>query len=226
MFVVTFRDAAWLKTDMAKERHHHGALRDALIHESERLISLRGLEGFTIADACRAAGVSTAAPYKHFENREELIAEVSGLGFRRLTDRMVAARDAHPPGSIEGLIALGRAYLGFVSSDPEMFHLMWGTTRQSFKNDTVEDQGCACFGALIDAIEPLKLRLDLEEIETMEIALSLWSGMHGMAALILGQRLKVVGDLDLDVAVESLTRAYLDGLQARAERLRAEAADG
>ncbi len=203
---------------MAKERHHHGSLRDALIRESQRLVSAHGVEGFTIADACRAAGVSTAAPYKHFENREELIAEVSALGFRRLTERMIEAREAHPEGSTEGLIALGRAYLGFVSSDPEMFHLMWGTTRQSFKNETVEEAGFSCFGTLLETIEPLKARLGLEAIDTMEMALALWSGIHGIAALIVGQRMKVIEGMDLEIMVERSTRAYLDGLKMRAAR--------
>lgn len=201
---------------MAKERHHHGALRETLIEEAQRLISAHGVEGFTMADACRAAGVTTAAPYKHFGNREELIAEVSALGFRRLTDRMETARAEHPPGSIEGTIAVGHAYLSFVSSDPEMFHLMWGTTRESFKNGSVESAGGACFDALISTIEPLKKELGLDVIDTIEMALALWSAMHGLASLILGQRLKMIEGLDVDVLVERCTRTYLSGLERRA----------
>ncbi|MCI4663719.1 MAG: TetR/AcrR family transcriptional regulator [Neomegalonema sp.] len=203
---------------MTKEKHHHGSLREALIRETRRLVSLHGVEGFTIADACRAAGVSTAAPYKHFGSREELIAEVSALGFEELTERMNAACAQHPANSIEALIAMGQAYLGFVSADPEMFHLMWGATRQKFKNDTVEETGRACFQRLVDAIEPVRTALNLETVDTLEIALALWSGIHGLAGLQLGEKLKVVEGLDLNLYVDRTTRAYFSGLQQRTRR--------
>ena len=200
---------------MTKERHPRGSLRDRLIEESRRLISLHGAESFRIADACRAAGVTTAAPYKHFENREELIGEISAMGFRELTERMRAAHGAHEAGSIEGLIAMGRAYIGYANDDPEMFHLMWGSSRQSVKHDAMECDGKACFQFLLDAIAAMTARLGWSDVDLREIALPLWSGIHGLAWLKLSDRLDVIEGVAIDKIVDLSTRAFIDGLRQR-----------
>lgn len=207
-------DAAQPPTgDPRGDSYHHGDLRHALIEAAHQLIHEQGADAFRVIDASRAVGVSSAAPYRHFSNRKELIGEVSALGFRALTKELRAARDAHPEGSIEALVALGQAYVNFVSADPEMFHLMWGTTRERFDSDAARIDGCACFDVLLEAVGALLRRQGLGHLPVRAIALPHWSGVHGLASLKLGQRLKVVDGVDIAATVEFATRTFVAGVE-------------
>lgn len=68
-----------------KQRFHHGNLREALVAAARDLLIEHGPDGFTLADACRRAGVTTAAPYKHFRSKQEVLQEIVSRGFDELT---------------------------------------------------------------------------------------------------------------------------------------------
>lgn len=104
--------------------YHHGNLREALVAAALALIEERGPQGFTFAEAARAAGVSPAAPYRHFRSREELVAEVARRGFLLFAERLEAAQARH--GSpIPAFEAVGRAYLDFARSHPGHYIAMF-----------------------------------------------------------------------------------------------------
>ena len=73
-----------------KARYHHGELREALIRATRQLVEQRGAENFTRADACRVAGVTTVAPYRHFRGKQEILEEIAALGFKELSNRSMA----------------------------------------------------------------------------------------------------------------------------------------
>ena len=73
-----------------KARYHHGELREALIGATRELVEERGAENFTLADACRVAGVTTAAPYRHFRGKQEILEEIASRGFDELSNRSMA----------------------------------------------------------------------------------------------------------------------------------------
>src|SRR6266850_1938507 len=73
-----------------KARYHHGELREALIRATRQLVEQRGAENFTLADACRVAGVTTAAPYRHFRGKQEILEEIASRGFEELKSRSMA----------------------------------------------------------------------------------------------------------------------------------------
>src|SRR6516165_126018 len=77
-----------------KVRYHHGELREALIDATRRLVEQRGAENFTLADACRVAGVTTAAPYRHFRGKQEILEEIAARGFEELSKRAMAVAAA------------------------------------------------------------------------------------------------------------------------------------
>src|ERR1700690_1799059 len=79
--------------------YHHGNLREALIQAAQDLIGAKGPAGFTIAEAARLAGVSPAAPYRHFRDAESLLAEVATRGFDAFRDRLAATLAASPAGA-------------------------------------------------------------------------------------------------------------------------------
>ncbi|HEU0223646.1 MAG TPA: TetR/AcrR family transcriptional regulator [Paracoccaceae bacterium] len=108
-----------------KRGYHHGNLREALVAAALRLIEERGPQGFTFAEAARAAGVSPAAPYRHFRSREDLVAEVARRGFLLFAERLEAARARHDASALRAFEAVGRAYLEFARTHPGHYIAMF-----------------------------------------------------------------------------------------------------
>src|SRR6266850_7233569 len=97
--------------------YHHGNLREALIRAALELIAQKGPAGFTFADAARWAGVSSAAPYRHFRDRDALMADVARRGFERFEAELARAWNDGRPDPLTAFQNVGRAYLGFARSD-------------------------------------------------------------------------------------------------------------
>jgi AcrR family transcriptional regulator len=98
-----------------RARYHHGELRAALISGAFELLRESGLTGFSVAELARRLGVSTAAPYRHFADRAELLAAVAATAARELTVAMRAAADASGPDPIDRFAATAGAYVTFVA---------------------------------------------------------------------------------------------------------------
>ena len=96
-----------------KGTYHHGELREALIKAARQLVVEQGAENFSLADACRLAGVSTAAPYRHFRDKQEILEEIVARGFDDMAERSGRALMAHGPGTLAGIVAMGQAYVAF-----------------------------------------------------------------------------------------------------------------
>lgn len=103
---------------MAKRGYHHGNLRQALIDAALTLIEEKGPTGFTLSEAAKKAGVTPAAVYRHFEGREDLIAEAARQGFEMFADLMQYAYDQGQPSALAAFEATGRAYLAFARKHP------------------------------------------------------------------------------------------------------------
>ncbi|MEL6977207.1 MAG: TetR/AcrR family transcriptional regulator [Pseudomonadota bacterium] len=205
-------------SDDSAKPYHHGSLREALIRAAHRQICECGIEKLSIARLCKALGVSSAAPYRHFDDRDELIGEVSARGFRELEMATREAVEAHPAGSVEGLIALGQAYVRFVASHPEMFHVMWGMTREKVHSETAFCAGRDAFQVLLDCVRGIQVEKGLTHLDTRMLALPLWSSVHGLATLHVGERLRVADGVDIEESVALATRTFFDGLEYAAIR--------
>ena len=109
---------------MTRRGYHHGNLRAALIEATIDLIEEKGPTGFTLAEAAKKAGVSAAAPYRHFKGREELIAEVARQGFEIFADLLAFAKSKEQT-PIAALESVGRAYLAFARKNPGYYISMF-----------------------------------------------------------------------------------------------------
>ena len=107
-----------------RRSYHHGNLREALISAALDLITLKGPAGFTFAEAARAAGVSPAAPYRHFRDRDALMADVARRGFDAFTEALTRAWDNGKPTPRSAFERVGRAYLEFAAKEPALFSAM------------------------------------------------------------------------------------------------------
>ncbi len=110
---------------MAKQGYHHGNLREALVMGCLRLIEVRGPTGFTLSEAAREAGVTPAAVYRHFEGREDLIAEAALQGYEIFADLMEHAYGNGQPSALAAFEATGRAYLAFARRYPGHYVAMF-----------------------------------------------------------------------------------------------------
>ncbi|MEM7320378.1 MAG: TetR/AcrR family transcriptional regulator [Pseudomonadota bacterium] len=110
---------------MPKRGYHHGNLRQALIDAALNLIREKGPTGFTLSEAAKTAGVTPAAVYRHFDGREDLIAEAARQGFDMFADLMKYAYDKGQPSALAAFEATGRAYLAFAKKHPGHYIAMF-----------------------------------------------------------------------------------------------------
>ena len=110
---------------MAKRGYHHGNLRQALVEAALDLIRAKGPTGFTLSEAAKQAGVTPAAVYRHFEGREDLIAEAARQGYEIFADLMDYAYQSGQPSALAAFEATGRAYLAFARRYPGHYIAMF-----------------------------------------------------------------------------------------------------
>jgi AcrR family transcriptional regulator len=169
--------------------YHHGNLREALIESALRLIAEKGPSGFTIAEAARAAGVSPAAPYRHFRDRDELIADVARRGFERFAAALSAAWDDGRPDPINAFHAMGRAYLAFAHDEPAYYAAMFETGAPGDANAELRQASDCAFNVLLDGAKTLSAMLpEADRPPPSMVAAHIWALAHGMATLFGGAK--------------------------------------
>jgi AcrR family transcriptional regulator len=164
--------------------YHHGNLREALIQSALSLIGEKGPAGFTIAEAARSAGVSPAAPYRHFRDRDELMADVARLGFDRFATGLETAWQGGRPSALEALQNVGRAYLAFARNEPAYYAAMFETGLPKADSPDLEQSARRAFDVLQAATRKLAEKLPEESRPPARmVALHVWSLSHGIASL-------------------------------------------
>jgi AcrR family transcriptional regulator len=200
-----------------REQYHHGGLREALIAATRRLVMERGAENFTLADACRLAGVTTAAPYRHFRSKQEILAEIAACGFDELKAQSMAVIAEKGAGTLEALIAMGQAYVAFAVGETAVFRLMFGQEPSLKTAKDVMGTGHDCFAHLIEQIQ-LYCQQNRVKGDALEIALRLWTFVHGAASLMIDKDyLEIAPQLDVNSLIANAT----PGLLASSPRRRA-----
>src|SRR3954449_5506140 len=115
---------SWSRHD-GPRGYHHGNLKEALIRAALELIAKKGPAGFTFAEAARFAGVSPAAPYRHFRDRDELLADVARRGFEEFAIRLERAWNGGAPEPFAAFERLRKAYLDFARKEPAYYSAMF-----------------------------------------------------------------------------------------------------
>ncbi len=204
---------SWKHGGPGRRGYHHGNLREALIQSALSLIGEKGPAGFTIAEAARSAGVSPAAPYRHFRDREDLMADVARLGFERFADDLEKAWHSGHPSPLEALQNIGRAYLAFARNEPAYYAAMFETGLPQTPNQALDQSASRSFEVLHTATKKLIERLPEEHRPPSHmVALHIWSLSHGIASLFGRGK----GEPRIPVSPEELLEAavliYLRGL--------------
>jgi AcrR family transcriptional regulator len=171
-----------------KRPYHHGDLRRTLLDAALALIAEAGPQGFTLREVARRAGVSHNAPYRHFRDKQELLAAVATEGFDKLTLRMHRAmsRAADP---LARFRQCGRGYIGFALASPEHYTVMFDIREEGPASTDLAAAGARAFGTLVGAVEGCHSAGAICCETTMSCALFAWSLVHGIAKLGISGRL-------------------------------------
>ena len=194
--------------------YHHGNLREALIDAALGLINKKGPGGFTFADAAREAGVSNAAPYRHFRDRDELVVEVARRGFERFAKVLEKAWNKGRPDTLSALDALGRAYLGFARDDAALYSAMFESGIAPGAGRELKLAADAAFDVLKEAAGAVCEMTEKEQRPPpMMVALHIWSQAHGIATLFArGDAARRPLPMPPEDLLEAGMLIYLDGL--------------
>jgi AcrR family transcriptional regulator len=200
--------------DFHRRGYHHGNLREALMQAAIDLIADKGPSGFTFAEAARSAGVSPAAPYRHFRDRDALVAEVATRGFVKFALELERAWAEGRPEPQAAFIRLGRAYLAFARSKPAYYAAMFESALPRASYPGPDDARRRAFEVLRAASEAICVRIPKERRPPeLMMSLHIWSMAHGVASLFArsnqGRHLIPMSAEDL---LEAEVHLYLRGI--------------
>jgi len=172
-----------------RESYHHGNLREALVQAAMLLIAERGPAGFSFAEVARAAGVSPAAPYRHFRDRNALVAEIARQGYERFAVELETAWAEGRPDPVTAIENCGKAYLAFARREPAAYAAMFETGFPLEEDAMLLRASEHAFGVLRRAAEfaTASHRGGGARPPSMMVALHLWAMAHGITALYIGR---------------------------------------
>src|SRR5918999_37846 len=175
---------------MKRDSYHHGNLRRALLDAGLDLLAERGVDGFTLREVARRAGVSHAAPSHHFGDRGGLVRAIVAESFTLLGSALAEAASAAGDDPIDRIAAMGLAYVDFALDNPERYRLMFRTElSQAGTSEAPTDADAAgggAFATLMAAVQDAADRGLLREgVDAGAAAVTAWASVHGLASLIL-----------------------------------------
>jgi len=168
---------------MSERPYHHGNLRAALLAEAERTVRERGSQALSLRELARAAGVSHAAPRRHFSDRQALLDALADTGFARLGAELRTAADAAGEAFAPRMHAIGAAYVEFATRDAALLDLMYAAKHR----DTATDLHAAAdraFAVVLELIHQGQEEGALERDDPERVGFVLFAAIHGIASLV------------------------------------------
>jgi AcrR family transcriptional regulator len=185
--------------------YHHGDLRRALLDEALRTIQTEGVEHLTLRSVGERLGVSRSALYRHFADKQSLLATVGTEGFRKLRQALADAWEGNGRGRT-GFEAMGRAYVQFAVANPSHYRVMFGGFLESAaKDDHFVAEAKAAFQVLVDALIELQNAGEIRGDDPVQMARFVWAVVHGTAMLVIdGQAAEAAQREALQYSVERI----------------------
>jgi AcrR family transcriptional regulator len=208
-------------------RYHHGDLRRALVDAAFELVKEFGPAGITLREAARRAGVTHAAPYRHFADKEALLAALAEEGFVRLRSEIEQGIvDIAPEYLLENI---GVIYVRFARNHPSQFRVMFGAEmgdKRRYPTLTQADQ--AVFDVLCNAIRVAQAAGVVLPGNPARLGMVQWSMLHGVAALVVDGQMERAGvrEEHIDEFARRVARTAIAGLRQWPEAKRSSEPGG
>lgn len=191
--------------------YHHGNLKQALVAAAVKVLAKMGPRAFTLREVARQAKVSHNAPYRHFRDKDELLAAVAGQGFDQLAESMITA-SAGAGNALQALQLSGVGYVRFALQWPEHFSVMFDYSQDLSAYPEHAAAGQRAFQVLLDKIVAAQKAGRIPSGDPQPLALIAWSLVHGIAKLAIANRLPLESADAILGFTEFATRALGDGL--------------
>lgn len=194
--------------------YHHGGLRAALLAAAAAMIAEEGTASVTMRTLGRRLGVSRAAPYRHFADKNALLVAVAAAGFDRLNRRVQTVGAAGPRSGLERLRRVGEEYVRFALENPAHYRLMYGKealTREDLPE--LREAANALFEQLVSVIQSHQRSGAIKRQDPRTQAYVAWSAVHGLASLLIEGQIQA--EVDVDGLIRQTTRTVLDGMRLR-----------
>lgn len=204
----------------SRRGYHHGNLREALIAAALDLIAQKGPAGFTFAEAARAAGVSPAAPYRHYRDRDALMADVAQRGFDLFEQKLRAAWGEGKPNPMTAFERVGRAYLAFAHSEPAYYSAMFESGLSFTAFPELKLAGERAFEILRSSCAAIiETMPQSKRPPVMMVALHIWSLAHGIASLFArGDEARRPIPMSAEDLLDAAVLVYFEGLGVTPKR--------
>jgi AcrR family transcriptional regulator len=185
----------------AKATYHHGDLRAACVRAAVELLEEGGQSALSLRAVARRAGVSAAAPYRHYADREALVSAVAAVGYRELAVRLAAAHPA--PSTLEQLGSVAVAYVQFAIERPALFRIMFGEPC-----DRDNEERIAATAAVSAYVREIVAR-SFPGADVDALGTAIWALVHGLAFLYLDGKLDASSPAAVADRVTAATVALL-----------------
>ena len=168
----------------SRSKYHHGGLRNALVSLAVTEIARAGVEKLSLRSLARQAGVSPTAPFRHFSDKQSLLAGIGIEGFKELARRLTEITEANPDIE-ERFIELGTTYVEFAQDFPVHYQLMFGAVLGDFSTSKALQEAAASTYAVLEAtLAEMKHSQELDH-DVATLGGLVWSTVHGMASLVI-----------------------------------------
>lgn len=194
--------------------YHHGNLREALIAAAIQILVEEGISALSLREVARRAGVSQSAPYRHFADKEAVLAAVAAAGFRALACAMSqAAAGAESPA--RRVMALGRGYVSFGTQHPCLLRLMFSAEiANKSAYPELQAAGQTAYGLIRDAIAAYLAQAKATPIDPGVATVAAWALVHGLATLLIDRQIgcEMSAAPNEEALIEAVTAILVNGL--------------
>lgn len=200
---------------MTKKTYHHGDLKNALLTAAEKLLEQQGVAGITLREVAKLAAVSHTAPYRHFKDKQALLAALAQTGFERLAQSTQTSMSKAKDDPLQQLHLATRAYVYLATSHPEMTYLMFGGVLRPFDQDeTLKAASSQAFESLLQVIRNGQAANLYQDKPTQTLAIAVWSQVHGLSMLVTGKHMGNPGKAELDALTLEMIELLYNGIKA------------
>ena len=189
------------------DSYHKGDLRNKLISAGLEILTREGVGGLSLRMVAKKAGVSHAAPYRHFKNKEALIAAIAEEGYKKLSDSIIQSASLYPGEPELQFKEAGWGYISFALENPEHLKVMFG----NFSESCVLDKGTS-LDSLIELIRNCQDENLIRDEDPLILALTTWSTVHGLALIFINNQMPETGMPANRKSRDQLARKIIDTL--------------